>query len=98
MALPSASRASTSDGSADTIAFTRSSSPALIASKSADAGGASGMALECHAEHHRQRDFDRGVPGKDVAIGVVLDADFRVDAARLADERADAHEILERED
>src|SRR5256885_2709299 len=38
MALPSASRASTSDGSAETIAFTRSSSPALMASKNAAAG------------------------------------------------------------
>src|SRR5881296_1802528 len=44
MALPSASRASTSDGSSDTIDFTRSSSPALMASKNADAGGASRMA------------------------------------------------------
>src|SRR5436190_14270778 len=43
MALPSASPASTSEGSADTIAFTRSSSPALMASKNAAAGDASGM-------------------------------------------------------
>src|SRR5437899_3337093 len=44
MALLSASRASTSEGSADTIALTRSSSPALMASRNAVARDGSGMA------------------------------------------------------
>ena len=44
-----------------------------------------------------QRHFHGLVRREQVAVGVVLDADFRVEPVIAAEQRADAHEILERE-
>src|ERR1051326_26612 len=56
------------------------------------------LCLERHAERERQWNLDRRVFREDVAVRIVLDAELGVDAPRLPDECADAHEILEGED